>query len=305
MRSAVLLTCLIGFGSSLNAGTADEPDPKDSTAPPKPAAEEKAGPAPEVVEFLSKQLERLQGVPPEKQGPVIKEMAIEARSMPPGEGREMLVMSLLSLSTEGHGQEVVQTVVETAEKIVNENKRPTIPGETVSLDEVLAFIVHYAGVKAEGKSEKYKAAIRKFEEADRKLPDAQFKLADLDGKTWTLESCRGKFIVVNFWNTWCPPCVRELPDLEALSRRFKNDVVVLGLVDEEADLVREFVEKNSITYPILLDKDGQARKAFGVWGVPRTLVYDRAGKLTSHVYDLRTQEQFEAALVKAGLKYQP
>jgi peroxiredoxin len=305
VKSALLLFCLCAFGSSLNASKSDEPDAKDPTAPAKPAAPEQPQLSPEVSEFLTKQFERLQNAPPEKQGKLIKEMAMEARSMPSGEGREMLMMILLSRCTEGHSEDVVQTVVGTAEKIVNETKPATSQDKAASLDEYLAFVVHYTGVKAVGKSEKYKAAIREFEEADRKLPDARFTLPDLDGKSWTLDGLRGKLVVVNFWNTWCPPCVQELPDLEALSRRYKKDVVVLGLVDEEAGVVREFVEKNSITFPILLDKDGQARKAFGVFGVPRTLVYDRSGKLTTHVYDLRSKEQFEAMLTKAGLKQQP
>ena len=71
---------------------------------------------------------------------------------------------------------------------------------------------------------------------------ADFTLTDLQGNSWTLQGLRGKVVLVNFWATWCPPCRKEMPDLEALYQRFKNQgFVILGISDEEAGKVKTVV----------------------------------------------------------------
>ena len=110
-------------------------------------------------------------------------------------------------------------------------------------------------------------------------------------------------VIVNFWATWCPPCRKEFPDLEALYRQFADrGLVILAISDEEADKVSPFITVQKVTFPVLLDHGGQVTKSFGVEGIPKSFVYDREGKLVATAIDMRTRNQFLAMLAKAGLR---
>jgi len=110
-------------------------------------------------------------------------------------------------------------------------------------------------------------------------------------------------VVVNFWATWCPPCRKEIPDLEALYGRFKDrGLVILAISDEDAGKVQPFVKERKMSYPVLLDAGGAVNKLFRVDGIPKTFVYDREGKLAAQSIDMRTMKQFLEMLQAAGLQ---
>lgn len=110
-------------------------------------------------------------------------------------------------------------------------------------------------------------------------------------------------VLVNFWATWCPPCRKELPSLEAFSTRFAaQGLVIIGISDEDAVKVEPFVHRQAITYPILLDPGRVVNKAYAIQGIPKSFVYDRSGKLVATAIDMRTERQFLAMLEKAGLR---
>lgn len=94
----------------------------------------------------------------------------------------------------------------------------------------------------------------------------------------------GKPVVVEFWATWCPPCVESVPHLVELDERLRSDgLVLIGVhsrrgAEDEAN-VRRFVEARHVEYPIALDREGQASRAFGVSGIPKAFVFDRDGAL--------------------------
>jgi thiol-disulfide isomerase/thioredoxin len=113
-----------------------------------------------------------------------------------------------------------------------------------------------------------------------RLPVPQLRLIDLNGKEWTLESLRGKVVVLNFWASWCAPCVNELPVLNDLSGRAGvDDLVVLGVnYKESADAVNRFAHDHPFQYPILRDKSGVAFKAWTSGVMPTTILIDRAGQ---------------------------
>ena len=82
----------------------------------------------------------------------------------------------------------------------------------------------------------------KLEADDQHRNEANFTLTDLKGKAWTLKDLRGKVVLVNFWATWCPPCRKEMPDLETLNQRFGSQgLVILGISDEDAATVSPFI----------------------------------------------------------------
>jgi peroxiredoxin len=132
---------------------------------------------------------------------------------------------------------------------------------------------------------------------------ADFTLNDLQGKPWHLQDLRGKVVLVNFWATWCPPCRKEMPDLNALYNRFKDrGFVVLAISDEEATKVAPFIEERKIDYPILLDPGRKMNDLFQVEGIPKSFVYDRSGKMVAQSIDMRTRNQFLEMLALAGLQ---
>jgi len=106
---------------------------------------------------------------------------------------------------------------------------------------------------------------------------------------------------VNFWATWCPPCRKEMPDLQALHERFGDQLAILAISDEDADKVKPFLAGRNVTYPILLDPGRKVNELFRIEGIPKSFVYDRLGKLVAQAIDMRTRKQFLEMLGKAGL----
>jgi peroxiredoxin len=138
---------------------------------------------------------------------------------------------------------------------------------------------------------------------DRRREQADFTLNGLDGTSWTLKEQHGKVVVLNFWATWCPPCRKEMPDLQALYQQFaKQGLVILAISDEDAGKVKPFISERKITYPILLDPGRKVNELFQIAGIPKTFVYDRSGKLVAQSIDMRTRGQFLEMLGQAGLK---
>jgi thiol-disulfide isomerase/thioredoxin len=116
-----------------------------------------------------------------------------------------------------------------------------------------------------------------------KKPD--FSLVDIDGNTYTTQSTDGKFLVINFWATWCPPCRKEMPDFIEFFEKNKDKVQVLGLNYEETSLenVREFSDSYMVNYPIIMysnERNGDQFPNFGkIIGMPTTLIYSPEGEL--------------------------
>jgi len=109
-----------------------------------------------------------------------------------------------------------------------------------------------------------------------------FALPDLNGKVHHLSDYRGKWVIVNYWATWCPPCRAEIPELEEFhSEHHKRDAVVVGINYEERDpmYLKSFVDENMISYPIL--RANLARPpVFGrLYGLPTTFIVSPEGNV--------------------------
>ena len=148
------------------------------------------------------------------------------------------------------------------------------------------------------------------EEQPHKLVGTEAKDFELpmlrDDKTVTLSSLRGKVVVLDFWATWCGPCVRGLPHVFEAVDAFKDRGVVFFAVDQDepAEKVKAFVDSKNWTFPVLMDEKGTVGNAFGVRGIPQTVIVGPTGKILNiHIGFLgpkttkkKLTEEIEAAL---------
>ena len=110
-------------------------------------------------------------------------------------------------------------------------------------------------------------------------PAPDFSLVDLQGKTWTLSELKGKVVFLNFWATWCPPCVEEMPSMERLNAILPKDQFTMLTILNKDDpaIAKAFAEKYGITIPILDDRANVIGPKYGLTGVPETFIIDRKG----------------------------
>jgi thiol-disulfide isomerase/thioredoxin len=120
------------------------------------------------------------------------------------------------------------------------------------------------------------------------LPKAPaLALRDEEGKkTWRLSDLRGKVVLVNFWATWCPPCVEEIPSLDRLRERLapRGFEVLAVDVGEPRDQVKAFLEARPVRFPVLLDATGETFKRWKAYAFPTSLLLDRRHRVRYSVY---------------------
>jgi len=106
-------------------------------------------------------------------------------------------------------------------------------------------------------------------------------LEDTNGKRYRLNDFRGKVTVVNFWATWCPPCVEEIPSLNRLREQMKGQPFELITINyaESARTIREFMQKVSVQFPVLVDPNGKTAQRWNVIGFPSTFVIGPDGNI--------------------------
>ncbi|WP_069650483.1 TlpA family protein disulfide reductase [Caloranaerobacter ferrireducens] len=126
----------------------------------------------------------------------------------------------------------------------------------------------------------------------------EFTLETLEGKMASLKDYRGKIVLINFWATWCPYCVREMPDLNRLYLENKDDnFVVLGIdVAENKSKVENFVKEGGYEFPILLDKTGKVARDYLVSGLPMSVILDEEGRIRAIQLGMMTYPQMKEML---------
>jgi thiol-disulfide isomerase/thioredoxin len=126
-----------------------------------------------------------------------------------------------------------------------------------------------------------------------------FTLNDVDGKPHSLSDFRGKWVIVNYWATWCPPCLDEIPDLVEFHEKHKDkDAVVLGINFEETDPERlhEFLDQHFMTYPVLSMDPVPVTPLGPVLGLPTTYIISPQGEPVARQEGPITGEAIEAFL---------
>jgi thiol-disulfide isomerase/thioredoxin len=250
------------------------------------------------------QISHLRSLPDDVRARTTKQLALDIRALPKTPRKLSLANGLANLSTEGDfGHDTLQEVATTLAEALREQPIPMKGSDPDFAYVELATLVRYEHVKASLDNPQFTAAMAKLAAEDEVRAKADFTLSDLEGKSWTLRELRGKVVLVNFWATWCPPCRKEMPDLDALYKKFKDQgLVILAIDDEEVGKIKPYLAEHPVTYPILLDPGRKTNESFHVDGIPKSFVYDREGKLVAQSIDMRTQKQFLEMLAQAGLR---
>ena len=132
-------------------------------------------------------------------------------------------------------------------------------------------------------------------------PAREFELKDLDGSPVRLSELRGKVVVLDFWATWCPPCRRELPAIEKLSREFEDkNVVVLGIDDEGVKTIRNYCRSTSLTFATLEDSSGKVHHAYAANAIPNVYIIRPDGIVAHHFVGSREASELRAAILDAA-----
>jgi len=114
-----------------------------------------------------------------------------------------------------------------------------------------------------------------------KLAEADFSLLDLNGRAHTLSDYRGKVVLVNFWATWCPPCIHEMPELQKLKKHFAGrpfEIVTIN-VAEQKDRVGKFSRSIKLDLPVLLDTSSKTYRSWDVSILPTSFLIDSKGQI--------------------------
>ena len=143
---------------------------------------------------------------------------------------------------------------------------------------LVALLVY--GVASQGKDTSIDEAVERGERPP--APEATLSVLGGDG-SGSLRDYRGQVVVLNFWASWCPPCVDELPLLERTQRRIeRRGATVLGVNYQDLpEDAQRFVDRFGLSFPNLRDRDGEYAEKYAILGFPETFVIDRQGRIAA------------------------
>lgn len=135
----------------------------------------------------------------------------------------------------------------------------------------------------------------KFYEPKTRHAAPKLRLKDIDGNTYSLSGNNGEVRIVNFWSSWCVPCIKEMPSLDKFHQEFKDKKVnvVAVAVGESLHDVRKFQDSSRVEFPMVADADKSASDAWDVFAVPISYIIDREGYIAVRVvgdYDWQSDE---------------
>jgi thiol-disulfide isomerase/thioredoxin len=126
-----------------------------------------------------------------------------------------------------------------------------------------------------------------------------WNLKGIDGMHYTLSGLHGKWVLVNFWAPWCPPCLQEMPDLNASQQQHKDlQVIGVAVMYVSRKKVIDVVNKQSISYPIVFGNEDTAGDFGGLDGLPTSFLYTPSGKLVGHHQGILTQSDLDQAMAQ-------
>jgi cytochrome c-type biogenesis protein len=145
------------------------------------------------------------------------------------------------------------------------------------------------------------------ESLDDLMPAIDFTLTDQYGNNHTLSEYRGKVIFLNFWATWCPPCRKEMPDIEQIYQEYglnKEDVIILGVASPRSDAnpntkeidkegVLKFIKDNAYTFPIVFDETGNTFNQYSISSLPTTFMINQEGNIYGYAPGMLTKDMMK------------
>ena len=118
-----------------------------------------------------------------------------------------------------------------------------------------------------------------------KVTPREFSLQTLTGETLSLSGLQGKVVFLNFWATWCGPCVIEMPSMEAIYKRYREkglEILAVNFGESQAE-VQAFMNNHGLSFPALLDEDGRTGGSYGIQAIPTSFLIDRDGNVVSRL----------------------
>lgn len=142
------------------------------------------------------------------------------------------------------------------------------------------------------------------------FPSIDFTLTDQYGVDHTLSDYRGKVVFLNFWATWCPPCIKEMPDIEKLYADYgynKEDVIILGVAnpsskeypnnaDESKDDIIAFLNENEYTFPVVFDETGELLSAYYINAFPTTFLINKDGNIFGYAAAMLSKDMMDSVI---------
>jgi peroxiredoxin len=113
-----------------------------------------------------------------------------------------------------------------------------------------------------------------------------FTFPDLNGNTVSLADFKGKVILLNIWATWCLPCVEEMPSMEKLYKKLKNEgleILAVSIDEAGAEVVGPFMKNHKLSFPALTDTEGKTKTLYQITGVPESFIIDQDGVIVEKV----------------------
>jgi len=254
---------------------------------------------PEVA-AISKRMGTMRGLPTDAdRARLTIDLVRDIRALPAGAPKLSLIRSLSNVATEGDlGKEALGGVASTMAAALRDPEAAASGDDYIGL----AKLVRYEHLEVPS-SAALDAALALLELRERIQQANGFTLTGMDGKTYSLAGLKGRVVLLNFWATWCPPCRKEMPDMEKLYRAYeKKGLTVIAVSDEDRPTVEQFLARNSYSFTVALDPDRKVNAAFSVEGIPKSFLFDREGRLAAQAIDMRTESQFLELLKLAGLE---
>ncbi len=123
-----------------------------------------------------------------------------------------------------------------------------------------------------------------------------FTLEDVSRRKSRLERLRGRVVFLNFWATWCPPCVVEMPSMEKLHKELSNDGLVILAINfrETPEQVKAFVKKHKLTFTVLLDPEGSVFELYQAWALPVTTIVNKRREIAGRAMGSRDWDSKES-----------
>ncbi len=130
-------------------------------------------------------------------------------------------------------------------------------------------------------------------------PAGDFQLTDLNGNLLQRSSLQGKVILLDFWATWCPPCLEELPHFKELYAAYRDrglEIIGVSLDEGGVGEVKSFVQRNGVSYPVAMSTPQVIQAYGGVRGIPTTFLIDKQGRIAKKVVGYQSKQAFESQI---------